>query len=112
MAKTRAELVIRAMKILGVLGAGQTPYVEDSQPIDDLIDPMIASLSVRKVIHLTNRQSFEDAIFLPLSRCLAAAAAPDTGLPALANEPMMAEAELRAMQAPDETPEPIEFVDY
>ena len=42
--KTRTDLIHRTLRNLGALPQGQTPSVEESDSIDDLIDPVFAQL--------------------------------------------------------------------
>jgi hypothetical protein len=78
--KNRTDLIHRTLRNLGVLPQGQSPSAEESQSIDDLIDPTLEELKVRQVC-LTNIDSnyIEDEFFLPLGRIMAAAAAPEFG---------------------------------
>jgi hypothetical protein len=80
MAKTRVELIHRTLRNLGVLPQGQSPSAEESQSVDDLIDPTLAELKTRQVC-LTDidADNIEDEFFLPLGRIMAAAAAPEFG---------------------------------
>ncbi len=63
-----------------MLPQGQSPSAEESQSIDDLIDPTIEELRVRQVC-LTDidPDNIEDEFFLPLARIMAAQAAPEFG---------------------------------
>jgi hypothetical protein len=78
--KNRTELIHRTLRNLGVLPQGQSPSAEESQSIDDLIDPTIAELKTRQVC-LTDIDTdyIDDEFFLPLGRIMAAAAAPEFG---------------------------------
>ena len=82
MSKSRTEIVQRVLRNLGSLPQGQTPSVEESDSIDDLIDPVIADLSARRVITINSISSanpLDDEFFLPLAHCIAWAAAPEFG---------------------------------
>lgn len=48
--KTRAELIAQALKNLGVLAAGQSPQVEDTAPIDDMLDGLMAEFKEREIV--------------------------------------------------------------
>jgi hypothetical protein len=78
--KNRTDLIHRTLRNLGVLPQGQSPSAEESQSIDDLIDPTIEELRVRQVC-LTDidPENIEEEFFLPLGRIMAAAAAPEFG---------------------------------
>jgi hypothetical protein len=78
--KNRTDLIHRTLRNLGVLPQGQSPSAQESQSIDDLIDPTIEELRVRQVV-LTDIDpaNIEDEFFLPLGRIMAAVAAPEFG---------------------------------
>jgi hypothetical protein len=78
--KTRTELIHRTLRNLGVLPQGQSPSAEESQSIDDLIDPTLAELKVRQVTLVDiSGEAIDDEFFMPLGRIMAAAAAPEFG---------------------------------
>src|SRR6478672_9338573 len=78
--KTRTELIARALRNLGALPQGQTPSVEESESIDDLIDPMLAELDARDILGLIDADDgIDDQLFLSLGHCLAWKAAPEFG---------------------------------
>lgn len=108
MAKTSNELATRALRFLGVVGAGQTASAEDLQIATDAIEPVFSQLAVRKIIYVPDLDAIDETYFLPLARILAAAIAPDFGIPtAQAMQemglPRMGETELRSLQMPDLT---------
>jgi hypothetical protein len=81
MAKTRTDLIHRTLRNLGVLPMGQSPNAEESQQIDDLIDTVLENLHARSVcLQLVDADYIDDALFLPISRVMAAEAAPEFGL--------------------------------
>jgi hypothetical protein len=78
--KTRTDLIHRTLRNLGVLPQGQSPNAQESQSIDDLIDPTLAELKTRQVTLVDIDANYiEDEFFLPLGRIMAAAAAPEFG---------------------------------
>ena len=80
MSQDRTALIHRALRNLGVLPQGQAPSAEESQSIDDLIDPMIANLVERNIMMRgIDPDYIEDEFFLPLGHILAAVAAPEFG---------------------------------
>jgi hypothetical protein len=93
--KDRADLIYRALRNLGALPQGQAPAAEDYQSISDLIDSVLAELTVRDVIYIASADAIEDEHFLPLGHILAWKAAPefgagsDQGLAALATRAEM-----------------------
>jgi hypothetical protein len=78
MAKDRTDLIHRALRNLGVLPQGQSPSAEESQSVDDLIDPMVENLRYRFIAEV-DPDNIEDHVFLPLANILAAVAAPEFG---------------------------------
>jgi hypothetical protein len=78
--KNRTDLIHRTLRNLGVLPQGQSPSAEESQSIDDLIDPTLAELKARQVSLVDIDSDYiDDEFFLPLGRIMAAAAAPEFG---------------------------------
>ena len=71
--RTRADLIARVLKNLGVLAAGQAPSDEDRAEVDDLIEPVCAKLFDDGVAKL-NGDEIDDAAYLPLAAILAEAA--------------------------------------
>lgn len=71
--RTRADLIARVLKNLGVLAAGQSPSDEDRAEVDDLIEPVCAKLLDDGVAKL-NGDEIDDAAYLPLAAILAEAA--------------------------------------
>jgi hypothetical protein len=78
--KNRTDLIHRTLRNLGVLPQGQSPSAQESQSIDDLIDPTLAELKTRQVSLVDIDSNYiDDEFFLPLGRIMAAAAAPEFG---------------------------------
>jgi hypothetical protein len=78
--KTRTDLIHRTLRNLGVLPQGQSPSAEESQSIEELIDPTISELRARNVSLVDlGPDHFDEETFLPLARIMAAAAAPEFG---------------------------------
>jgi hypothetical protein len=71
MAKTRVNLVHRALKNLGVLPAGQTPSDDEYNAIDDHVEPMLARLDALDIVQVVDPDSIDDEVFLPLGDILA-----------------------------------------
>jgi hypothetical protein len=76
--KTRTELIHRTLRNLGALPQGQSPNAEDSQSIDDLIDPVVADLRKRNIVVVAST-AIEDQYFIPLGHIMAAAASEEFG---------------------------------
>lgn len=112
MPKTKAELATRALGIMGILEAGQTPSAEDLATVSALIDPLASYLGLVNVIYVGDTEDIDDAVFLPLAARLALEAAPDFGLPASDDETKLdAEKPLRRLAASRPSGRPAE-VDY
>jgi hypothetical protein len=85
--KTRRDLIDRALSVLGVLGSGQSPETEDVALVDGFIDPMIADLTDRDVVYISDAEEIEDGLFLDLAKVLANNCREAFGL---ANDPRLA----------------------
>ncbi len=78
--KNRTDLIHRTLRNLGALPMGQSPNAEESQQISDLIDVTLAELQARNVCLVSiDADRIPDEFFMPLGRCIAAAAAPEFG---------------------------------
>jgi hypothetical protein len=78
--KTRTDLIHRALRNLGALPVGQTPSVEESTLIDDLIDPMFEELSAREILDYgLDTDNIEEKHFGSLGHILAWRAATEFG---------------------------------
>lgn len=80
MAKTRSDLVYRALKNLGALPAGQTPSNEEYNSVDGLIDAMVEDLLGRDIVFIEDADVIEDRYFLALGNVLAGHAAAEFGM--------------------------------
>ena len=77
--KTKQQLVERALQILNVLGAGQSPSAEDAQTVGDMVSPMFDFLNASGLIAVAHEDLIEASVFEPLARLLSAEAAPTFG---------------------------------
>lgn len=98
MPRTRADLIVEALDLLGVSQAGQAPSAEDVEAVDRQIDGKFAELARRHVIYVANADEIDDEFFLPLARVVANAAAPKFSQPRDPGVDLDAEATLRALQ--------------
>lgn len=101
--KTRAELVIRALRKLLVVGSGQSPEDEDVELVDGVVDATLADLAARRVVYVANEDEIDVAVFEPLADILADNVAADFGK---AKNPAMvdlAEMKLKAITATEPT---------
>lgn len=71
MAKTRTDLIHRALKNLGVLPQGSDPSDDVYDSVDEHVDPMLASLAQLDVVNIKNAEEIDDEYFLPLGHILA-----------------------------------------
>lgn len=80
--KTRDQLVLRALEILGVVATGQAPAAEDTAKIDNLVDPLIARLAEREIAYVADVNEIDLSLFEDLAVMLAGSArfgrVPDT----------------------------------
>ena len=79
MAKTKDDLIYRALKCLGVLPQGNTPNEEEYNQVNDLIDGVVDDLRLRDIYFLPDVDAIPEAAFRYLGQCVAWAAAPDFG---------------------------------
>lgn len=77
--KTRAQLIERAGINLGLVQPGEALAPEDSNTLDNLVDPLIAQLSAQSVIYIGNTDEIDNEVFLALAACLANIAGPSFG---------------------------------
>lgn len=76
MAKTRTQVVNRALQVLGVLPQGQSPSAEDYNSVDELVDGVVEGLQERDIYFLQDVDVTPEVAFIPLGNILAWAAAP------------------------------------
>ena len=98
MPRTRSDLIVRALGLLGITQTGQDPSAEDIELVDDYVDGQFARLARLRVYYVQNDQEIEDEVFLPLARIVANACAPEFGQGRDPGVDLDAEATLRAMQ--------------
>ena len=93
--RSRAQLVDRALNVLGVVPAGQTPDTEDRALVDTFVEPVLARLDGKGVTSIPDADAIPAAQFLDVAVILADAAKGDFGLAALPQgDPEMAERNL------------------
>lgn len=69
MAKTRAELATRMLKVLRVVGAGQAPDSEDQETADNAIPSLFADLEIRNVYSVSDEDDIDLAAFEWIAIC-------------------------------------------
>lgn len=77
--KTRAELVVRALRKLLVVGSGQSPEDEDVALVDGVVDSTLADLASRGVVYVANEDEIDVAVFEWIADCLSDNVAADFG---------------------------------
>lgn len=111
--KTRTELIERALSVLGLPGAGQSPSNEDVDTVDDYIDSMFERLTRLEILEDIDADLIPEAFFTPLAIILANIVASDftiVGQQAVdvAARALQAEADIRLMQRSRPTYQPQE----
>jgi hypothetical protein len=79
--KTRAQLLERAGIALGLVQPGEALSSEDSNTLDNLVDPLIEQLTADSIIYISDADAIDVAVFLPLASVLANYAGPSFGSP-------------------------------
>lgn len=107
---SRTQLVTRALRVLGVVPAGQTPDAEDASVVDDLVIPLLARLNAEKITYhvdqegnvtqLDDPEAIPAKAFMDVAILLADVAKQDFGIAALPQaDPSMSEMRLRTVWA-------------
>lgn len=110
--RSRQQLVDRALRVLGVVPAGQTPDADDRLVVDEFVEPLLARLDAEGITTIPDAEQIPAAQFLDVAILLAAAAAADFGLAALPqNDPMQSEIRLRTVVSVGPTMETVEDYD-
>lgn len=95
--KTRPELVSQALANLGALQAGQTPADEDASTIDGYVEGMLARLSAKGIVTVSDDSEIPTEWFNSLADILADDAALEFGAAKNPQKVLLAENELRIM---------------
>lgn len=98
MAYSREELVLLALKELGVPGTGQTASAEDKGTVNDKLNSVMDDLAQRNIYAWGDPDQTEDAAALHLAAILANASAREFGLPQDETRRIMAENRLRGLK--------------
>lgn len=77
--KTRTQLIERAATQVGVLTSNTPLEVEDSDTIDNLVDPLLLQLSLDRVVDVRDTDAIPAEYFLPVAMLLANTAATSFG---------------------------------
>jgi len=78
--RTRSELVLRALSVLGKLPAGQAAAAEDVELVDGYLDGMLDRLALQNVLYVVDPNEIPGAAYRDLAVLLAAEASTDFGL--------------------------------
>lgn len=82
MSKTKAEVIARAQRVLGVLAADENPTADDSAFAEAALDGIYDELETVHGLHLTFAlDSVPDGIFLPFADLLASEMAAHYAVP-------------------------------
>lgn len=98
MAYTETNLVNEIAAELFSLGTGQAPDTEDAARITLRLPGILAELSKRNVIYISDAESVPDEAFSDVVAYAAAVLAPTFNLPPREGERMVAESRLRVIQ--------------
>lgn len=79
MAKTRVNLVNRALEKLLVVGAGQTADSEDVEKVDAIVDSVLEALSDDQIFTVADVDDIQESAFEWIAEILAIASASDFG---------------------------------
>jgi hypothetical protein len=111
MAKTRVNLVNRALEKLLVVGAGQTADSEDVEKVNDAVTAVLEGLSDDQIFTVADEDDIQESAFEWIAEVLAMAVAPDFGQPADIQRREYAEKRLMRLTASRPSKEPT-VVDY
>ena len=64
MSRTRAELVLKALDVLGVTAVGQTIDADTAKIIDDDLNTVLETLAARELVYIPNPDSIPDEVFI------------------------------------------------
>jgi hypothetical protein len=96
--KTRADLINRALSVMGAVGAGQVASANDYALMDALLEPLLAELDLRGVVYVADPNIIDAPFFEHLARLLAARGAIDFGFNPDPAQVAVSEQALRRMQ--------------
>lgn len=81
MARTRAQLVSKALSLLQEAGSDGALSDDDKELVDGAVDPLVAELASNNVLVIGDLSAIDDDVFLPLARLLANEVGDDFGRP-------------------------------
>jgi hypothetical protein len=71
MSRTRADLVSKALDVLGISAVGQTVDADTAKIIDDDVDTVLKALAARELVYIPNPDAVPDEIFIQTAILLA-----------------------------------------
>ena len=111
-ARSREQLVERALRVMGVVPAGQSADQEDARVVDDFVEPLLARLEAEGITTIDNPDAIPAAQFLDVAVLLADDAKTDFGMTALPGfDPMKSEMRIRTVVSTGPTMETVETTD-
>jgi len=110
--KTRRDLVLRTLDVLGVSAVGQSPAAEDIAAVDAQVDAVFATLAGTEVVYVADADEIPVEWFNPLADILAFSLCIDFGIgdtekSEIAAKYAQAKADLRFMNRGTVTYEPV-----
>jgi hypothetical protein len=69
--RTQTDLILQALKNLGVLSAGNAADPEDEEFVRENVDPMIRTLASLDICYIGDPDNISGELFLPLAAVLA-----------------------------------------
>ena len=110
--RSRRRLVERALRVLNVVPAGQTPDEDDYAVVDEFVEPLLARLDGESITTIPDANAIPAAQFLDVAILLADVAKADFGLAALPqDDPTKSEMRLRTIVSVGVTMEEVETTD-
>lgn len=79
MARTRVELVHKALAVMGIIKTGQTPSAEDAEGVDAYVDDLIDYMAADEIAYVSDPDSIPNEWFVPIAILLADAASDEFG---------------------------------
>lgn len=78
--KTRRDLVLRTLDVLGISAVGQTPAAEDVASVDGQVGPTFATLAGLEIAYVADADEIPSEWFNPLADILAFATCTEFGI--------------------------------
>lgn len=79
MSRTRADLRFKALSIVVGGDVGEVPSDEDATTLDNYIDDVVAELSTKNIVYVSDLDTIDNDIFGTLAQLVAVAAAEEFG---------------------------------